>query len=279
MLAVPHPAHAPTNSPAHHAGYLVPLAQPLTSHAAPDAQRPPIGRALPFVERRGQGRTQDSAEADAAESAQRLGQVLDLLDYGLVLVGHDGQVQHCNRAARQALDDAHPLQISAGMLHARSAQDAGPLREAIGAAALRGFRRLLALGRGTHKSCVAVLPLPPLGPDAASAAGADHGVALLLARREVCEQLTVEWFARSHGLTMAETMVVKGLCADRTPQQIAVHQGVGLATVRTQIGSARLKTGAASIPALLRQVSLLPPMVGVLQGLLGRTTGGGALHS
>ena len=40
---------------------------------------------------------------------------------------------------------------------------------------------------------------------------------------------------------------------------------MGLATIRTQIGSIRLKTGAGSIRALVRQVSLLPPLVSVLQ--------------
>ena len=33
----------------------------------------------------------------------------------------------------------------------------------------------------------------------------------------------------------------------------------------TQIGSIRLKTGAGSIGALVRQVSVLPPLMGVLR--------------
>jgi hypothetical protein len=40
---------------------------------------------------------------------------------------------------------------------------------------------------------------------------------------------------------------------------------VGLSTIRTQIGSIRLKTGASSIRALVRQVALLPPLVSALQ--------------
>ena len=65
---------------------------------------------------------------------------------------------------------------------------------------------------------------------------------------------------------------MKGLCADFTPLQIAARQGVGLATIRTQIGSIRLKTGAGSIRALVRQVSLLPPLVSVLQARSEATT-------
>jgi DNA-binding CsgD family transcriptional regulator len=206
-----------------------------------------------------------TANAHNALAAQQLGQVLDLLDYGLILVGHDGQVKHCNRAAAMALQADHPLQLQGGQVQARQRSDGNALREAVACAAQRGLRRLLALGPGPQKHCVAVLPLPPL----AGQAGADHGVALLLSRSQVCEQLTVEWFARSHSLTMAETAVVKGLCANLTPQQIADEHGVGLATVRTQIGSVRQKTGASSIPALLRQVATLPPMVSVLHSLLG----------
>jgi len=73
-------------------------------------------------------------------------------------------------------------------------------------------------------------------------------VLLVLGKRRVCEELTVEWYARSHGLTNAETVVIKGLCADLTPQEIAQRQGVGLATIRTQIGSF---TGRLYLPDVL----------------------------
>ena len=121
------------------------------------------------------------------------------------------------------------------------------MREALAGAAERGLRRLLQLGDSRARINVAVVPLPALGADERV------GVAVLLGKRQVCEELTVEWFARSHSLTMAETAVIKGLCADFTPQQIAERQGVGLATIRTQIGSIRLKTGAGSIRALVRR--------------------------
>jgi DNA-binding CsgD family transcriptional regulator len=50
------------------------------------------------------------------------------------------------------------------------------------------------------------------------------------------------------------------------PTLIAQTQGVAVSTVRTQIGSIRAKTGAASISALVRQVAVLPPLVGALRG-------------
>ena len=199
----------------------------------------------------------------AALQARRMAQMLDTLDYGMLLLSDTGQVLNVNKAARRDMDEHHPLQLEGDQLTARRCQDAAPLREALAGAAERGLRRLLQLGDARERTSVAVVPLPALGTDERP------GVAVLLGKRQVCEELTVDWFARSHNLTMAETAVIKGLCADLTPVQIAERQGVGLATIRTQIGSIRLKTGAGSIRALVRQVALLPPLVSALQGLTG----------
>ena len=68
----------------------------------------------------------------------------------------------------------------------------------------------------------------------------------------------------------SETAVMRGLCADLTPIQIAARQGVGLATIRTQIGNIRIKTGACSIRALVRQVAVLPPLVSALHSPAGQ---------
>ena len=191
---------------------------------------------------------------------QRMAQMLDALDYGMLLLDATLAVNHANRAAHHQLDDAHPLQLRGNQLQARHVADVQPLQEALIGATRRGLRRLLQLGSAQHRVAVAVVPLPANGADRPS------GVTLLLGKRQVCEELTVDWFARSQGLTPAETAVIKGLCADLTPQQIAQRQGVGLATIRSQIGSIRLKTGAGSIRALVQQVALLPPLVGLLQG-------------
>jgi DNA-binding CsgD family transcriptional regulator len=190
----------------------------------------------------------------------RLAQLLDTLDHGVLLTDPDGLVAYLNKAAQRDLDASHPLQIDGLQLGTRAPRDLPLLREALANAAQRGLRRLVQLGHGMHRTSVAVVPLQPVGHDSV------YGVALLLSRRQMCEELTVDWFARAHGLTLAETVVIKGLCADLTPQQIAQRQGVGLSTVRTQIGSIRLKTGAGSIRALLRQIALLPPLVSALQG-------------
>ena len=89
---------------------------------------------------------------------------------------------------------------------------------------------------------------------------------LMLGKRQVCESLSVQGFARSHGLTPAETRVLVPLCQGVPPGEVAEMLGVGIATVRSQIGSIRQKTGAESIRALVGQVAMLPPLMGVLRG-------------
>jgi DNA-binding CsgD family transcriptional regulator len=237
-----------------------------------DAPNPLLGMGFPMDDRRAAAFS-GATQAEEAGQSDRMAQALDMLDHGLVLLSADGRVLHQNKAARRELAHDHPLQVVDGRLQTRQGSDAAALRDAIAAAAQRGLRRLLALGQGDGCTSVAVVPLAPQDGDG------PHGVALLLARRQVCQPLTLEWFARSQGLTMAETAVVKGLCADLTPQQIADQQGVGLATVRTQIGSVRMKTGAGSIRALLRQVALLPPVASVLPALTGASAMGRPLNA
>jgi len=79
----------------------------------------------------------------------------------------------------------------------------------------------------------------------------------------------VQGYARSMNLTPAETRVLERLCAGVRPSTIALEQAVAVSTVRTQIGSIRAKTGAGSISELVRQVAVLPPVVGALRGAGG----------
>ncbi|MEK8028675.1 MAG: hypothetical protein RLY78_2162 [Pseudomonadota bacterium] len=194
-------------------------------------------------------------------TARRLAQVLDLIDYGVLLMQDAERVAAVNKAAQQVLAEGHPLLLDQSRLATRHARDELSLQEAVQGARERGLRRMVRLGARQAPggmAAVAVLPLAPLGHEL------QHGVVLLLSRRRVCETLTVDAYARAHALTPAESQVLRGLCEELTPLQIAERQGVGLATVRTQIGCIRSKTGASSIRALVQQVALLPPLVPAL---------------
>lgn len=194
-----------------------------------------------------------------------LAAVLDEIDYGLVLLDADARVVHLNQAARVELGDAYPLQRHGSEIRARRTQDEPALADAL-AAARRGLRRMLALGDTARRANVAVVPLA--GPS-----GAGGATLLMLGKREVCETLSVQGFAHCHRLTSAETRVLIELCRGTPPGEIASGLGVAVSTVRTQIGNMRLKTGAASIHALVRQVAVLPPLVSVLRHAAGSLQG------
>ena len=199
-----------------------------------------------------------SGEAAPPAVWQWLAAALDELDYGIVLLFEGMRIVHINDAAQVELDDLHPLQLVGNELRARLARDVAPLHEAVTAAATRGMRKLLTLGEESHRTSVSVVPL-----EAADAG--PRAVLVVLGKREMCESLSVQGFARSHRLTHAETRVLAALCSGVPPTEVAKQQGVAVSTVRSQIGSMRQKTGAESIRALVRQVAVLPPVKEVLR--------------
>lgn len=195
--------------------------------------------------------------------ARCLALMIDEVDYGVLLLDPAGHVRLLNRSARRELDERHPLHLVAGQLQARGRQDMLALAGALSGAARLAQRELLWLGQGSTRVSVAVLPLGTEVLDGGAA------TMLLLGKRQLAEGLSVAGFARSHGLTPAETRVLEALCAGVPPAKIAEEQGVRISTVRTQIGNLRDKTGARSIRALVRMVSVLPPMAPALPAARG----------
>ena len=199
-------------------------------------------------------------DTDAPPRARWYEMMLDEIDYGVLLLDSYAQVLHINHAARCELDAQHPLQLLGRQLRTRHAADGEPLHDALQAASERGLRRLLMLGQDGHRLAVAVVPLRAGGTDT-------HGaIQLSMGKRHMCGGLSVHWFARSHGLTLAETRVLEGLSEGLQPTDIAQRFGVGISTIRSQIGSIRSKMRCDSIGALVRQVAVLPPLVGALRG-------------
>lgn len=236
----------------------------------------------PEVARRAETTTNDAANTSASSrhyagperrrGAQHLPHWLavtfDEIDYGVLLLSDATHVIHVNHAAQTELDRQHPLQLLGRELRARHAQDVAPLHEALRAASQRGLRKLLTLGEGSQRLSVSVVPLI-----ASAGSTPDTMTLVMMGKRSVCEELSVQGFARSHGLTTAETRVLVALCKGLPPGAVAAHQGVAISTIRTQIGNIRQKTGAESIRDLVRQVAVLPPLMGVLRGPLCLSAG------
>lgn len=183
------------------------------------------------------------------------GSILDELDYPVLLVDTELHLQHGNRIARTLLARRDPFVIEAGLLQLRSEGQQVQLRRAVDAAVERGRRSLLStrVDRNSQPT-LAVLPT-----------GQGSKLALLvLAKPTLCQGLTLQAYAREHGLTEGEREVLGALCAGHSPEEISQQRQVALSTVRTQIGAIRAKTGARDIGALVRGMAMLPPLVHAL---------------
>jgi DNA-binding CsgD family transcriptional regulator len=179
--------------------------------------------------------------------------MLDEIDYGVALVNIAGQLRYANQLAWRAFAGTLAVRVIDGNVHATQEADQATLRQALIEAG-RGLRRLLTLGAAGRRSALAVVPM---GGDAIG----DEGLAMLVfGKQPASETLTLDFFARTHRLTAAEVTVLHGLCAGERPKEIAKKIGVAISTVRTQIGSIRIKTQTGSIRELVNRVAALPPI-------------------
>jgi DNA-binding CsgD family transcriptional regulator len=186
---------------------------------------------------------------------------LDEIDHGMLLIDEDRRVLHCNHAARIELASSHPLVLQDSALHTRDPADLEALEDALNAAERRGLRRLLALGLGRYRTGISIVPLPGAAGEASPKA-----TLLVLSKRQFCNALSVQGYARAHRLSAGEEQVLAGLCDGASPSGLAELHGVAISTVRSQISSIRAKTRTASIRELIQQVAVLPPLVGALRG-------------
>jgi DNA-binding CsgD family transcriptional regulator len=185
--------------------------------------------------------------------------VLDQLDYGVMIVNDSARVRFANRVAiRDCTSSTHAIRVSEGHLHARVEREQQGLMRAL-AASRSGRRSLVTFTSQEPLVSVAIVPVHE-----SEAGSAESQALVVFGRRQVCEPLSVEFFAREHRLTSAETGVLRGVTGGMRPAQIAREAGVAMSTVRTQITSIRMKTGARSIGELVRLVTVLPPIVPVL---------------
>ncbi len=226
--------------------------QPANSHAHITANNMAI-----------QGPAHDYSAAPGALAqamASPMADLLNELDYGVALVRSNGQLVYMNKAARALVRSGTCMQLLNGALHAQHECDQGPLLQALREVAQRGLRRMLPVGPPDERSMVALVALRQ------TETGQAGLVAMMFARRQLCEPISVQWFARAYGLTQAESQVLELLCTGHGPGEIAKHKGVLMTTVRTQVNKIREKTGESSIRTLIQRVAMLPPLVCALKG-------------
>jgi DNA-binding CsgD family transcriptional regulator len=188
-----------------------------------------------------------------AAMAGWLARMLDEMDHGMLLITPAGELRHANQPARQELAHGTSLRLANGRVQASHADQHGVLHEVVVDAG-RGRRRLTSIGDKMNALSVAAVPM---GSDQE---GDETLVLLVLGRRQSCEALTVDFFARTQGLTSAEAKVLQALCDGLRPKEAARRLGVAVSTIRTQISSIRTKTQTTSIRDLVSRVTALPPI-------------------
>ncbi|HEY0818071.1 MAG TPA: helix-turn-helix transcriptional regulator [Rhizobacter sp.] len=189
-----------------------------------------------------------------------LARMLDEMDHGMLLVAPDGTLHHANQPARLEFGRGDTLQVAGARVQAARREQQNALLGAL-ADAGHGRRRLLMLGQG---------PLLPVAavPLSEGSREVDVMVLLVLGKRQSCAGLTVDFFAHTHGLTVAEARVLQALCGGKRPKEVARQFDVAVSTVRTQISSIRHKTQTASIRDLVERVSTLPPIASRMRSML-----------
>jgi DNA-binding CsgD family transcriptional regulator len=187
-----------------------------------------------------------------------LTRVLNELDYGLMIVSDAGRVGLANQAALQECQPAQTMQIQDGHVEPREERERSAFARALAASRLER-RSMLTLHSLQDTVSLAVVPIGEVAE-----LGDAFGALLAFGKRQACETLSMEFFARDHELTTAEGRVLKSLCNGLKPAQIARDADVAVSTIRTHIANLRLKTGATTIGELVRRLTMLPPIVPAL---------------
>jgi len=191
--------------------------------------------------------------APPAPTAEVLAQVADALAWPLFLMRADGFLLHANLAGRDVLRKARVLHLSPeNRVEAVAVRRRPALMEALQAAASGPQRVVLqvATGKSGFAATVTLLPSPPAG----------SGPLLLALTPGDMPGSDTDEFSALHGLTAAETRVMRRLALGESSSRAAHALGVKPATVRTQVVSIRRKTGHASVAELLQALAAMPPL-------------------
>ena len=182
-----------------------------------------------------------------------LSALIDVLAHGLVVVDQRGRLVQANLIARMELKRGRVLCKAGDDIQAVTPADNKTLQVALTKAGA-GKRSLISVTGSGLSLMLAVVPLKP------EAAPWKSRVALLFSRAEVCESGMFGFFARNHGLTQTEELVLTILCRGLSTPEIAVQMKVAVSTVRSHVRSLCAKTGSSGVRELVNRVAVLPPV-------------------
>jgi DNA-binding CsgD family transcriptional regulator len=188
-----------------------------------------------------------------APTAEVLAQVADALAWPLFLVRPDGLLLHANLAGRELLRKGRALHLAPDhRVQPIAVRRRQAMSEALRAASVEQQRVVLLGPEGPTGFSATVTPLP-------SPEGSPGPLLLALAPADAPGGDADE-FSAMHGLSAAESRVMRRLALGESSSRAAQALGVKPATVRTQVVSIRRKTGHGSVFELLQALSAMPPV-------------------
>ena len=211
----------------------------------------------------------DLPAAPLAPSADVLAQVGDALVWPLLILLPDGTLLHANHAARRLMAHPHPLALRPdGRLKLGHEPLQAAFDEAVQATSTGGAPRLLHWP-ATETSTAFTATLSPLAGRALAMRDAqphegrlDNPCPVLLALASAdSRQQAADAFASLHGLTAAETRVLRHLACGERSVDIARALQVTPSTVRSQLLHLRRRTGHDSVASLQNALVRMPPLM------------------
>ena len=179
--------------------------------------------------------------------------LLDELAFGVMIVDADLRLAGANAAAWQVLRRRDVLRLRGVCVEAGRATDAARLRDAFSEARV-GRRGYVCLGPESHRTGAAVLPV--VTDDAPQV----RLIALVFDREPGLSGLGAHFFARAHGITLAEERVLREIASGASVLDVAESIGCKQNTARTHVRSLLHKTGLPSLRRLVARAGAVPPL-------------------
>lgn len=177
----------------------------------------------------------------------------------------EGALLHANARGENLLRSGRGLTLRNGLLHASSASHDAALRAAIPDLLKTGRPHHLNLnsagGNALGGHCCLTLMVPPRSGCNGWLNGRVAMVALV-AESSGGRLATARQLIALFGLTPAEARLVRALAQGESVEDYAVHQGLKLPTIRTQLRSALAKTGTTKQKDLVRLAMMVPAVRG-----------------
>ena len=185
---------------------------------------------------------------------------LDEIDYGMIMIDSFGRVCHANRNACTELGQGRYLLMDGDRLVACAFEQREVLTNAISRASRGGARSLVELGPIDSTDAGLTVAVVPIGQHLPNSS-LTSAVLVITGKQQICEHISLQFFARRYALSRSEEIVLLGLVQGYSVQEVAIARGLALSTVRSQVKDIRIKTRCKSVRELLGKVSALPPLV------------------